>query len=39
MRKVVELVISDDALLELGVDAIALVENPAIEENFLYFKE
>ena len=38
MKKLIELVINDDALLELGVDAIALVEMPAIEENFLYFK-
>ena len=39
MKKLIELVINEDALMELGVDAIALVENPAIEENFLYFKK
>ena len=39
MKKLIELIINEDALMELGVDAIALVENPAIEENFLYFKK
>jgi len=38
-KRVVELVIAEDDNLKLGVDAIALVENPAIEETFLYFKE
>jgi len=39
MKKLIELIINEDALMDLGVDAIALVENPAIEENFLYFKK
>ena len=38
-KKLVELIIGETGLDGLGVDAIALVENPAIEENFLYFKE
>ena len=38
-KKIVELIIGEDGLDNLGVDAIALVENPAIERNFLYFKE
>ena len=38
-KKIVELIIGEDGLDGLGVDAIALVENPAIEKNFLYFKE
>ena len=37
-KKIVELVIGDEGIDNLGVDAIALVENPAIEEDFLYFK-
>jgi len=38
-KKIIELIIGEDGLDNLGVDAIALVENPAIEKNFLYFKE
>lgn len=39
MKKLIELVINEDSLMELGVDAIALVENPAIELDFLYFNK
>lgn len=35
--KIVELIIEDEEIY--GVDAISLVENPAIEENFIAFKE
>ena len=34
--KIVELVIGDEAL-DMTIDAISLVTNPAIEENFVYF--
>ncbi len=38
-NKIIELVIAEDDDLKLGVDAIALVEMPAIEETFLHFKK
>ena len=34
--KIVELVIGDDAL-DMTIDAISLVTNPAIEQDFVYF--
>lgn len=37
MKRVIELVINEDE--ESGVNAISLVDNPAIEINFLYFKK
>ena len=36
--KIVELVIGDEAL-NMTIDAISLVTNPAIEENFVYFND
>ncbi|MCK9308697.1 MAG: hypothetical protein M0P99_00310, partial [Candidatus Cloacimonetes bacterium] len=37
MKRVIELVINEDE--DSGVNAISLVDNPAIEINFLYFKK
>ena len=36
--KIVELIIGDEAL-DMTIDAISLVTNPAIEENFVYFND
>jgi hypothetical protein len=36
--KIIELVLDEDALMN-GIDAISIVENPAIEENFVALKE
>ena len=37
-KKIIDLEIIDE-LEDSGVDAIALVDNPAIEKNFMYFKK
>ena len=38
MKKLVEFILNEDDA-DVGVFAISLVENPAIEENFMYFSK
>lgn len=39
MSKIIELILDDTQLDQIGVYAIGLVKNPAIEENFKYFSK